>query len=81
MDQKSRLSTTTAIIILILMFFVFFSGISILLYMALAVDINLSIGALVFGFCGLVWFRRSGWYLLSKDVRIKITQALPFNKS
>ena len=80
MGQQPRLSVTTALLIVILMIFVFFCGIGIIMYMAFKIDTSLSIGALVFGFFGFLWFRQSGWYLLPKDIRKKIVNALHFRK-
>ena len=81
MGQQPRLSVTTALLIVILMIFVFFCGIGIIMYMAFKIDTSLSIGALVFGFFGLLWFRQSGWYLLPKDIRKQVINVLPFRKN
>lgn len=69
------------IIFLILMLLVGLSAIGIILYVAFIVEITLSIGAFVFALIWIIWFKRSGWYLLSENTRHKIIQTFRFYRN
>ena len=67
-------------IILILVTLIGLSSIVIILYIAVVVEINLSIGVVIVAIFWAVWFKKTGWYLLSEHIRAQIIKKLLFRR-
>ena len=72
MNQKWRYT------LLILTTVVSLSSIAVILYVALLIEIKLSIGAVVVAIFWIVWFKQTGWYFLPEKLRNKILKYLLF---
>ena len=66
MDQKWKF------VLLILMTLIGLSSIAIILFLAHIFETILSIGAFIFAVFWFIWFKKTGWYLLSEELRSKI---------
>ncbi|MAI59154.1 MAG: hypothetical protein CML56_09315 [Rhodobacteraceae bacterium] len=72
MNQKWRYT------LLILTTLASLSSVAVTLYVALLIEIKLSIGAVVIAIFWIVWFKQTGWYFLPEKFRSKILKYLPF---
>ena len=65
-------------ILLILTTFMALSSIIIILYVALVFEIKLSVGAVIVSVFWAIWFKQTGWFFLSEELRARIVRILPF---
>ena len=66
------------LIILIFMTLIGLSSMAIILFVSVMYEIKLSIGALIVAVFWFIWFKKTGWYLLSEKLRAKILKNIPF---